>query len=111
MVDLHWLPVKFRIIFKIILFTFKAVHGIALTYITSLLSFKHSRYNLRSVGNNTLGRPEIKSAKTTGDRAFAIAAPVLWNTLLPNLRAIDNIASFKKQLKAHLFRKAYFQIF
>ena len=58
-----------------------------------------SRYNLRSVGNKTLGRPEIKSAKMTEE---------LWNALLPNLRAIDNIASFKKQLKIHLFRKAYF---
>ena len=108
MVDLYWLRVKFRIIFKVILFTFKAVHGITPTYITSLKSFKHSRYNLRFVGNNTLGRPEIKSAKTTGDRAFAFVAPVLWNALPPNLRAIDNIASFKKQLKMHLFRKAYF---
>ena len=46
MVDLHWLPVRFRIIFKVILFTFKAVHGTAPTYITNLLSFKQSRYNL-----------------------------------------------------------------
>ena len=43
MVDLHWLPVKFRMIFKVILFIFKAVHGIAPTYITSLLSFKQFR--------------------------------------------------------------------
>ena len=84
------------------------MHGIAPTYITSLLSFKHSRYNLRSVGNNTLGRPEIQSAKTTGDRAFAVAALVLWNALPLNLRAIDNIALFKKQLTTRLFRKAYF---
>ena len=108
MVDLHWLPVRFRIIFKVILFTFKAVHGTAPTYITNLLSFKQSRYTLRSVGNNTLARPEIKSAKTTGHRAFAVAAPLLWNALPPSLRAIDNITSFKKQLKTHLFRKAYF---
>ena len=52
MVDLHWLPVKFRIIFKVILFTFKAAHGIAPSYINSLLSLKQSRYNVRSVGNN-----------------------------------------------------------
>ena len=103
MVDLHWLPVRFRIIFKVILFTFKAVHGTAPTYITNLLSFKQSRYNLRSVGNNILARPEIKSAKTTGDRAFAVAAPLLWNALPPSLRTIDNITSFKKELKTHLF--------
>ena len=62
----------------------------------------------RSTGNNTLARSEIKSAKTTGDRAFAVAAPVLWNALPPNLRAIDNITSFKKKLKMHIFGKAYF---
>ena len=107
-VDLHWLPVEFRIIFKVISFTFKAVLGIAPTYITSLLSFKQSRYNLRSVGSNTSARPEIKSSKTTGDRAFAFAAPFLWNALPPSLRAIHNIISCNKQLKTHLFRKAYF---
>ena len=72
-----WLPVKFRTIFKVILCTFKSVHGIAPSYIDSLLSLKQSRYNVRSVGNNTLTRSEIKSAKTTGDRAFVVAAPVL----------------------------------
>ena len=96
-------------IVKVILFTFKAVHGTAPTYITNLLSFKQARYNnLRSVGNNTLARPEIKSTKMTGERAFAVAAPLLWNALPPSVRAIDNNTSFKKQLKTHLFRKAYF---
>ena len=47
MVDLHWLPVKFRILYKVILFIFKAVHGIEPTYVTSLLFFEQSRYNLR----------------------------------------------------------------
>ena len=84
------------------------MHGIEPAYITSLLSLKQARYNLRSVGNNTLARPEIKSAKTTGDRTFAVAAPILWNALPSSLRATDNITSFKKQLKPHLFRKAYF---
>ena len=84
------------------------MYGTAPTYITNLLSFKQSRYNLRSVGNNTLARPEIKSAKTTGDRAFAVAAPRLWNALPPSLRATDNITSFKKQFKTHLFTKVYF---
>lgn len=108
MIDLHWLPVKFRI-FKVILFTFKAVHGLAPAYISSLLSPKQSSYNRRSIGNHTLARPKIKSAKTNGDRAFAVAAPaVLWNALPPNLRNIGSITLFKKQLKTHLFRETYF---
>ena len=99
MVDLHWLPVRFRIIFKVILFTFKAVHGTAPTYITNLLSFKQSRYNLRSFGNNTLARPEIKSAKTTAHRAFAVAAPLLWNVLLPSLLLLITLLHSKNNIK------------
>ena len=34
-----------------------------------------------------------------GDRAFSIAAPVLWNSLPPDIRDIDNINSFKRACK------------
>ena len=38
MYELHWLPLKQRIHFKILLFAFKAIHGIAPTYIQNLVS-------------------------------------------------------------------------
>lgn len=41
--------------------------------------------------------------KTYGDRAFAVAAPVLWNALPENIRQLPNVAQFKGRLKAHLF--------
>ena len=44
---LHWLPVKARIEFKILLITFKAIHGLAPKYLCELLTFKSSLYNLR----------------------------------------------------------------
>jgi hypothetical protein len=68
MIELHWLPVKFRIIYKVILFICKAMHGTAPAYLNNLIYFKQSRYNLRSISNNLLARPEIKSGKTTGDQ-------------------------------------------
>ena len=37
---LHWLPVKARIVFKILLITFKAIHGLAPKYLCDLLTFK-----------------------------------------------------------------------
>ena len=47
--NLHWLPVKFRIPFKIILITFKALKRLAPAYVASLISIKSPpRYNLRS---------------------------------------------------------------
>ena len=38
--ELHWLTVRSRIKFKILLMTFKAIHGLALTYIMDLVSVK-----------------------------------------------------------------------
>ena len=37
---LHWLPVAYRIVFKILLLTFKAIHQLAPTYIPELVSLK-----------------------------------------------------------------------
>ena len=37
-----------------------------------------------------------------GDRAFQNIAPDLWNSLPQYLREIDNLDSFKTQLKTHL---------
>ena len=47
--SLHWLPVKYRIIFKVLLITFKAIHGLAPVYISELISIRDvslSRYCL-----------------------------------------------------------------
>ena len=85
MINLHWLPVKFRIIFKVNLMTSKALHGLAPAYLSNIVSFKgNSNYNLRSNFRNSLARPAIRSAKTTGDRAFSVVAPFLWNSLPKN---------------------------
>ena len=57
MINLHWLPVKFRIIFKVNLLTFKALHGLAPAYLSDIISFKgDSNYNLRSNFSNLLAR-------------------------------------------------------
>ncbi|KAI4896950.1 hypothetical protein NFI96_002747 [Prochilodus magdalenae] len=37
LLQLHWLPVKERIHYKILLLTFKALHGLAPTYLSALL--------------------------------------------------------------------------
>ncbi len=39
--SLHWLPIKFRISYKILLLAYKALNGLAPAYLTNLLS----RYN------------------------------------------------------------------
>ena len=77
MCDLHWLPVRVRINFKVILFTFKALHGLAPQYLRSLISIKTSCYNLRGSNTLLLAMPSVKPKATLGDLAFAVAAPSL----------------------------------
>ena len=38
--ELHWLPVRFRIHFKILLLSFKALNGMAPDYITELINVR-----------------------------------------------------------------------
>ena len=109
LVDLHWLPVKFRIEFKILLIVFKISKGLAPSYLSFLITFKPvSRYNLRSSSNGTLlSFLNIKVKATLGKRAFVFAAPKLWNALLRFIRETNCIYSFRRQLKTSLFEKAF----
>ena len=45
---LHWLPVRFRITFKVLLFVFKSRHGLAPSYISDLLENYVPTRSLRS---------------------------------------------------------------
>ena len=46
LIDLHWLPVEYRIIYKILLLVYKAINGLSPSYISSFLSFCSSSYTL-----------------------------------------------------------------
>ena len=106
--SLHWLPVYYRIHFKILLFTFKAIHGIAPEYICSMIKIKQGgRYNLRSNTEILLQPPVMLTKKTLGDRTFVSAAPNLWNKLPIEIRRQENFIIFKKQLKSYFFKIAY----
>ena len=98
--SLHWLPVQFRIDFKILIITFKAIHGHAPKYICNLIHIKTpSTYGLWSNSELLLAPPSTKTMKTLGDRAFAAAAPPLWNKLPSEIWDEDNFERFKSKLK------------
>ena len=87
--ELHWLPVRACIEFKILLITFKAIKGLAPKYLSDLIEI------LRRNNNGILlARSTIRAKKTIGDRAFMIAAPILWNSLPLSVRqaaSVDNL--------------------
>ena len=106
---LHWLPVKYRIEFKIIILTYKALHELAPPYIRNMLQMYHPTRTLRSAGSNLLLIPQVR-LKTFGRRSFHYAAPTLWNQLPDKLRHCHSISSFKSILKTHLFNIAFSSI-
>ena len=106
--QLHWLPVKYRIEFKILLFTFKAIHGMVPDYICKLVRRKSpDRYSLRSSQRIILEIPSGKIFSTLGGRAFCYAAPNLWNNLPREITSLDSLSSFKCHLKTYLFKQAF----
>ena len=67
--SLHWLPVYYRIHFIILLFTFKAIHGMAPEYICSMIKIKQGgRYNLRSNTEISFQPPVRLTKKTLGEK-------------------------------------------
>ena len=84
--ELHWLPVSFRIKFKILLITFKILHDQCPTYLRDHITLCNNgrysrRYSLRSSERTLLKQTQFKTLKTLGDRSFSAAAPRLWNEL------------------------------
>ncbi len=103
---LHWLPIKHRIYFKILLITYKALNGLAPHYLSELLSQYSPPCQLCSQISGHLIIPRI-SKSTAGGRSFFYLAPKLWNNLPNNVREPDTLCQFKSRLKTHLFYLAY----
>uniref|UniRef100_A0A3B3B4X7 Reverse transcriptase domain-containing protein n=1 Tax=Oryzias melastigma TaxID=30732 RepID=A0A3B3B4X7_ORYME len=104
--QLHWLPVKFRVQFKLLLLTFKALHNLAPRYLSELLHIYTPVRTLRSSSTLQLSVPPIRLV-TMGSRAFSHSAPTLWNSLPPDLRTIDSLPVFKSKLKTYMFKSAF----
>ena len=90
--QLHWLPIKYRIEFKILLMTFRR---------------KSTGYSLRSSKKVMLEVPSGKILPTLGGRAFCYAAPKLWNNLPSEISSLDSLSNFKCHVKTYVFKQAF----
>ena len=99
MKDLHWLPIKYRIDFKILLIVYKCLTGSGPVYLNSMFKyadFNHSIY---------LHEPRVLSH--FGERSFEKCGPKLWNSLPLELKSCSSIDNFKSALKTYLFNQAF----
>jgi hypothetical protein len=104
--DLHWLPIRKRIEFKILLLTWKCLNNNAPDYLQELLLTYDPCRRLRSVDKLLLQIPR-SNLRSCGDRAFSVVAPRLWNQLPVHIKSIQSINDFKQKLKTHLFTSAF----
>ena len=101
LIHLHWLPVQFRIEYKLLLLVFKCLCGKGPVYLSSLLEKYIPSRSLRSASHLLLKEPTVRK------RAFSVAGPKLWNKLPVAIRQCKSVDGFKMHLKTHLFKTAY----
>ena len=104
--ELHWLPVRQRITFKVLLLAYKAQNSLAPLYLTELLKAYTPGKDLPSSKKMELSVPTT-NLKTYGDRSFVHCSPMLWNELPHDLKNCELFDQFKSMLKTHLFKIAF----
>jgi hypothetical protein len=104
--SLHWLPDKARADFKVLLLIYKAVHGLAPTYLSNLVLPYIPTHTLRSQDAGFLIVPRI-SKQTAGGTAFSYRAPFLWNGLSGHVSDSNSASTFKSLFKTHIFIRSY----
>ena len=99
--ELHWLKVEYRTLYKTFITVHKCLSGMAPDYLKKKFNFTqcNERYVLRSTKElNMLEVPKTKCI-SYGDRAFSAYGACQWNLLPSKLRCEEDIATFKKSLK------------
>ena len=95
---LHWLPIKQRIVYTILITTYKAYHSIAPKYICDLITRREYKRELRTNDQMNLVVPFVKR-KHFGERSFSYAAPREWNKLELSIRKSKVWNLLRKKLK------------
>ena len=100
--ELHWLPIKYRTQFKVLVLTWKIMNDSAPKNISGLITEYKPSMNLRSCNERFLLRSSI-AKNSSGHRAFKNISPFLWNSIPSAVRKSKTVAEFKSKLKHHFF--------
>ena len=108
LIELHWLPIKARIEYKILFLVFKALKYGEPTYLRKHLSRVRLETNVTIRHTSDIHRLfEPRTDSKLGERSFRYSAPRLYNNLPSDLKNIEDEKNFKKKLKTYLFTRSY----
>ena len=91
-----------RVIYKLAVLTHKVRTTATPTYLSELVQTLAPPRALRSPDAPMLVVPRVHTELAR--RAFSVAAPSTWNSLPADIRLCENILTFKRHLKTHLFK-------
>jgi len=102
LMELHWLPIKQRITFKLASITFKTLHTCQLGYLRELLHFCTPARNFRSSNQGLLSVSRTRTVLAS--HGFRHSAVSVWNDLPAYIRNVSTISSFKHNLDIFVHR-------
>ena len=105
LIKLHWLPIKHRITFKILILVYQAYHHTAPAYLCELITpYRCTRVGMRSNEQMLLSVQRARMNRY-GERCFQYAGPKEWNALPQAIRNSKSLEVFKSKVKTYLFKK------
>lgn len=105
---LHWLPIRARIQYKILVLVFNAVNSGTPQYLADLIKVKQFTRTTRSARKKRILEIPPHGKGKHSRKAFSVVGPKMWNDILTDeLRECTSADVFKKNLKTHLFRLSY----
>ena len=97
--QLHWLPIEWRIRFKLACLVHKILNTGHPPYLTELLKYHKPSRSTRPSASHLLSVP--RHSLSYSARAFRVAAPKIWNSIPLHIRQSQTYSSFRRHLKTY----------
>ena len=105
-VHLHWLPIKYRVVFKLAILTYKTLQSHQPRYLYDLIASDNQP--VRSLRSSTQNRLPFNILRTvTSSRPFRHSSVAVWNNLAQNIRDSNSLITFRSKLESHLFSASF----
>ena len=103
--DLHWLPIKYRIDYKVATLTYEIKATENPVYLLPSINDYIPTRQLRSSSQLLLSKPAVRTQ--TARRAFSQAASSVWNDLPADIRSSENYKQFRTRIRFYYFKLAF----
>ena len=88
----HWLPIKYRSIFKLLTTVYNTLHRNAPQHLNEKLKRKQfPRFTRKSTSSGVTLDIPFNRKKSLADRGFSYAAAIYWNDLPDHIRTAENV--------------------